>query len=127
MTAGNDPSPTRTRAGSSKFPLCRLVPLIVIAVASAVVIAMGWHRQLSFETLARHDDALRDFIATHEMPALAAYMALYIAAVGLSIPVGVFLTVTGGVLFGALLGGVAVVVRARCRADCIVMMAQIGV
>ena len=124
MTAGNDPSPTRARAGSSKFPLCRLVPLIVIAVASAVVIAMGWHRQLSFETLARHDDALRDFIATHEMPALAAYMALYIAAVALSIPVGVFLTVAGGVLFGALLGGVAAVVSATIGAICIFLIAK---
>jgi len=124
MSAGNDPSPTRAHAGSSKFPLCRLVPLIVIAVASAVVIAMGWHRQLSFETLARHDDALRDFIATHEMPALAAYMALYIAAVALSIPVGVFLTVTGGVLFGALLGGVAAVVSATIGAICIFLIAR---
>ena len=124
MTASNDPSPTRARTGSSKFPLCRLVPLIVIAVASAVVIAMGWHRQLSFETLARHDDALRDFIATHEMSALAAYMALYIAAVALSIPVGVFLTVTGGVLFGALLGGVAAVVSATIGAICIFLIAR---
>jgi len=124
MSAGNDPSPTRARAGSSKFPLCRLVPLIVIAVASAVVIAMGWHRQLSFEMLARHDDALRDFIATHEMSALAAYMALYIAAVALSIPVGVFLTVTGGVLFGALLGGVAAVVSATIGAICIFLIAR---
>ncbi len=124
MSAGNDPSPTRARAGSSKFPLCRLVPLIVIAVASAVVIAMGWHRQLSFETLARHDDALRDFIATHEMSAVAAYMVLYIAAVALSIPVGVFLTVTGGVLFGALLGGVAAVVSATIGAICIFLIAR---
>jgi len=124
MSAGNDPSPTRARAGSSKFPLRRLVPLIVIAVASAVVIAMGWHRQLSFETLARHDDALRDFIATHEMSALAAYMALYIAAVALSIPVGVFLTVTGGVLFGALLGGVAAVVSATIGSICIFLIAK---
>ncbi len=124
MSAGNDPSPTRARAGSSKFPLRRLVPLIVIAVASAVVIAMGWHRQLSFETLARHDDALRDFIATHEMSAVAAYMVLYIAAVALSIPVGVFLTVTGGVLFGALLGGVAAVVSATIGAICIFLIAR---
>src|SRR5437764_13387084 len=105
MSAGNDPSPTSARAGSSKFPLCRLVPLIVIAVASAVVIAMRWHRQLSFETLARHDDALRDFIATHGMSAVAAYMVLYIAAVALSFPVRVFRTGRGGVACGARPGG----------------------
>src|SRR5207244_446397 len=59
-----------------------------------------------------------------EMPALAAYMALYIAAVALSIPVGVFLTVTGGVLFGALLGGVAAVVSATIGAICIFLIAR---
>src|SRR2546429_6331731 len=115
MSAGNDPSPTSARAGSSKFPLCRLVPLIVIAVASAVVFAMGWHRQLSFETLARHHDALRDFITTHELSALAAYVALYIAAVAPSIPVRAFLTVTGGIPFGGVLGWAAAAVSAPGR------------
>src|SRR5260221_4521541 len=106
MTAGNDPS---SASKSGRFPLRRLVPLIVIVAASVAVFAMGWHRQLSFETLARHHDALRDFITTHELSALAAYVALYIAADALSNPVGAFLTVTGGILFGVVLGGAAAV------------------
>src|SRR5262249_8837557 len=102
MIAGNDP-PSASKSG--RFPLRRLVPLVVIVAASVAVLAMGWQRQLSFETLARHHDALRGFITTHEVSALAAYMALYIAAVALSIPVATFLTLTRGVLFGALLRG----------------------
>src|SRR5881396_4170386 len=102
MTGNKHPLSSAVAGESPRFSRRRLVPLLALVLVSGAVIAMGWHRQLSFETLARHDDALRDFIATHEMPALAAYMALYIAAVALSIPVGVFLTVTGGVLFGAL-------------------------
>src|SRR5262245_17986306 len=104
MIAGNDP-PSASKSG--RFPLRRLVPLVVIVAASVAVLAMGWQRQLSFETLARHHDALRGFITTHEVSALAAYMALYVAAVALSIPVDSFLTVTGGVLLRVLPGGPA--------------------
>jgi uncharacterized membrane protein YdjX (TVP38/TMEM64 family) len=127
MTADNDPSSATARAASTKFPLRRLAPLILIAIASVVVLAMGWHRQLSFETLARHDDALRAFIATHEVSALAAYMALYVAAVALSIPVGMFLTIAGGILFGVLLGGLAAVVSATIGAICIFLIAKSAV
>ncbi len=124
MTAGNDPS---SASKSGRFPLRRLVPLIVIVAASVAVFAMGWHRQLSFETLARHHDALRDFITTHELSALAAYVALYIAAVALSIPVGAFLTVTGGILFGVVLGGAAAAVSATIGAICIFLIAKSAV
>jgi len=121
MTADNDPSSAKSGA---KFRVRRLAPLIVIAVASVVVLAMGWHRALSFETLARHDEALRAFIARHELSALAAYMALYIAAVALSIPVASFLTMTGGVLFGALVGGTVAAVSATIGAICIFLIAK---
>src|SRR5260221_8880545 len=121
MPAGNDPS---SASKSGRFPLRRLVPLIVIVAASVAVFAMGWHRQLSFETLARHHDALRDFITTHELSALAAYVALYIAAVALSIPVGAFLTRTGGILFLVVLGGAAAAASAAIGAIFIFLIAH---
>jgi len=125
MTDENDPSCVAAAGG--KFPLRRLVPLIVVLAASAMVFAMGWHRQLSFETLVRHHEALRTFIAAHEAAAVAAYVALYIAAVALSIPVGFYLTVTGGILFGAVLGGAAAVVSATIGAICIFLIAKSAV
>src|SRR5262249_56325729 len=104
MTADNEP-PSVSKSG--RFPLRRLVPLIVIVAASVAVFAMGWQRQLSFETLARHHDALRGFITTHEVAAVAAYMALYIAAVALSVPGARFLPVTPGGPFRSLLRAAA--------------------
>jgi uncharacterized membrane protein YdjX (TVP38/TMEM64 family) len=127
MADKNDPPYVAAIGGSSKFPLRRLVPLIVVLAASAIVFAMGWHRQLSFETLVRHHEALRTFIAAHEAAAVAAYVALYIAAVALSIPVGFYLTVTGGILFGAVLGGAAAVVSATIGAICIFLIAKSAV
>jgi uncharacterized membrane protein YdjX (TVP38/TMEM64 family) len=122
MTPNDDPPPAGV--ARAKFSPRRLVPLIVIAVAAGVVIAMGWQRELSFETLARHYEALRAFIAAHEVSAIAAYVALYIVAVALSIPVGVYLTVTGGILFGAILGGAAAVMGATIGAICIFLIAK---
>src|SRR6476619_2658170 len=127
MSDDKHPSSAAASAGHSKFPLRRLVPLIIVIAASAAVFAMGWQRQLSFEWLVRHHEALRAFIAAHEVYALVAYVALYIAAAALSIPVGVFLTMTAGILFGGVLGGAASVVGATIGAICIFLIAKSAV
>jgi uncharacterized membrane protein YdjX (TVP38/TMEM64 family) len=127
MSDDKHPSSAAASVGHSKFPLRRLVPLIIVIAASAAVFAMGWQRQLSFEWLVRHHEALRAFIAAHEVSALVAYVALYIAAAALSIPVGVFLTMTAGILFGAVLGGAASVVGATIGAICIFLIAKSAV
>jgi uncharacterized membrane protein YdjX (TVP38/TMEM64 family) len=124
MIADNDPSSASASAASWQFSLRRVVPLAVIAFVSIAVVALGWNRQVSFEAVARHHDALRAFIAVHEISAVAAYIALYIVAVALSVPVGFYLTVSGGILFGAVLGGVAAVVGATVGAICIFLIAK---
>lgn len=124
MIADKDPSSPTAGAGSCQLSLRRLVPLLVIAVVSIGVVALGWHRQLSFETLARHHEAVRNFIAVHEVSAVAAYVALYIVAVALSLPVGVYLTLIGGALFGAVLGGATAMVGATVGAICIFLIAK---
>jgi uncharacterized membrane protein YdjX (TVP38/TMEM64 family) len=124
MSDDEHPSATAASAGQSKFPLRRLVPLVVVVALTAAVLAMGWQRQLSFESLVRHYETLRAFIAAHELSALAAYVALYIAAAALSIPVGVYLTLAGGILFGAVLGGSASVMGATIGAICIFLIAK---
>jgi uncharacterized membrane protein YdjX (TVP38/TMEM64 family) len=126
-TAENDPVPSSIGVGCPRFSRRRLVPLVVVAVLSGVVIGMGWHRQLSFETLVRHHEALSDFIAAHEASAVAGYVTLYIAAVALSIPVGFFLTMIGGILFGAVLGGVAALFGATIGAILIFLIAKSAV
>jgi uncharacterized membrane protein YdjX (TVP38/TMEM64 family) len=123
----NDPSAPGVAASSPKFSLRRVVPLAVVAVVSVGIIAVGWHRQLSFETLARHYEALRDLIATHEVAVVAGYVALYIAAVALSLPVGFYLTVVGGILFGAILGSAAALVGATTGAVLIFLLARSAV
>jgi uncharacterized membrane protein YdjX (TVP38/TMEM64 family) len=124
MSDDKHPSPAAASAGRSKFPLRRFVPLVIVVAASALVLAMGWQRQLSFGSFVRHYEALRAFVGAHEVSAVAAYVALYIAAAALSIPVGVYLTLASGILFGAVLGGTASVVGATIGAICIFLIAK---
>lgn len=107
--------------------LRRWLPLIVLAVLTAVVFGMGWHRQLTFETLARYRDVIHDLVVHHQLAAVAGYIGLYIAVVALSIPGGVFLTVAGGLLFGGLLGGAAAVCGATLGAIGIFLIARTAV
>ena len=107
-----------------KLSLRRLAPLIVIACISVLVLAMGWQRQISFETLVRHHDTLQGFIAAHRAAAVFGYIALYIVIAGLSLPAGAYLTVIGGFLFGTLLGGLAAIIGASIGAIVIFSIAR---
>jgi uncharacterized membrane protein YdjX (TVP38/TMEM64 family) len=124
MAPDRNPAPPTEGADDPKFSVRRACPLVLVVVVAGVVVAMGWHRQLSFETFAHHHEALRDFIALHEASAVAAYVVLYIALVALSVPVGFYVTVIGGILFGAVLGGMAALVGATVGAVGIFLIAR---
>jgi uncharacterized membrane protein YdjX (TVP38/TMEM64 family) len=71
--------------------------------------ATGLSDQLSLATLATHREALGAFVAANLVLASLAYVGIYIAAVAFSLPGAVFLTLSGGFLFGAA-GGTALTV-----------------
>lgn len=102
----------------------RLWPLIALLCAMAFVFAMGWHRYLTIATLGENRDSLRGFIEAHKLVSLAAFVALYAAAVALSVPGGAVLTITGGFLFGWLLGGATSVIAATIGATALFLIAR---
>jgi uncharacterized membrane protein YdjX (TVP38/TMEM64 family) len=85
---------------------------------------MGWHRQISLETLVRHHAAIHAFIEAHALVAVAAYIAVYVAVAALSIPGALVLTVTGGILFGGIVGGGAAMLAATAGATVIFLIAK---
>jgi uncharacterized membrane protein YdjX (TVP38/TMEM64 family) len=93
-------------AGRRPLTLRRLAPLLVLALAIALCFAFGGQEYLSLESL--RDNRAWLMRAVSERPALAAlaYVAIYVLAVTLSIPVATALTIFGGFLFG-LAGGAA--------------------
>jgi uncharacterized membrane protein YdjX (TVP38/TMEM64 family) len=110
---------TRTRPW-----LRRLAPVAVVVLVMAVVFAMGWHRYLSLETLVRHRAAIEGFVAGRYALAIATFVAIYVAAVALSIPGAVILTITGGVLFGWFVGALAAIVGATTGATIVFLIAR---
>jgi len=124
---GNNAGPPQAEIGKAiprKSWLRRLMPLIVLAAAAALILSQGWHNLISFQQLALNQQALQGWINDNLLGALAAYAAIYIVVVALSLPGGAVLTVAGGLLFGWLLGGLATVFAATLGATAIFLIAR---
>ena len=102
----------------------RFAPLLVIVALVALAYGLGLYRNVSFETLVRHHTAIDRFVTSHGVTAVAAYIALYIAVIGLSLPGGAIMTVTGGFLFGPAVGAAAAAVAALAGATVIFLIAR---
>ena len=104
--------------------LRRLLPLIaIVLIAVAVYVTLG-RGMISLEALVRHRAAIAGFVETHQALAVLAYVAIYIVTVALSLPGAVFLTVSGGFLFGLALGTAAAVVGSTVGATIIFLVAR---
>lgn len=123
MTGPTDDPRTQSPGPRTRW-LRRLAPLLTLAALAALVIATGWHRQLSLETLVRHREILDAFVATHRVMAITAFMALYVAVAALSIPGAVYLTIASGILFGVVTGGLASIVGATVGGTLVFLIAR---
>lgn len=113
------------KPASAAAPLVRrMIPLIVIVLlAIAVYVTIG-RGMISLEALVQHRAAIDAFVVEHRALAVIAYIALYIVVVALSLPGATFLTVTGGFLFGLVLGASAAVIGATLGATVIFLVAR---
>jgi uncharacterized membrane protein YdjX (TVP38/TMEM64 family) len=123
-TPAEDRHEAATAAGTDQRRLRRFAPLAVIVAAAVLILVMGWHRELSLENLVHHRATLDAFVAEHVLAALASFVAIYIAVVALSIPGAGFLSITSGILFGTLLGGLASILGATVGAVAIFLVAR---
>ncbi|KAB2920862.1 MAG: TVP38/TMEM64 family protein [Hyphomicrobiaceae bacterium] len=105
-------------------PWARFGPIAVIAAVTIVVLAMGWHRQITLENVVMFRDRFHDLLAHHGFLALLAFVCVYIVVAALSIPCGFILTTTGGLLFGWLQGGIAAVLGATTGATIVFLLAR---
>ncbi|MEA2873643.1 MAG: hypothetical protein QOH67_3619 [Hyphomicrobiales bacterium] len=104
--------------------LRRFAPVAVIVLAMLAVFATGAHRHISLETLVRHRMAIDAFIDHHGIAAVGGFIAVYVVVVALSIPGGLILSITGGILFGTLVGGLANVIGATTGATIVFLIAR---
>jgi len=102
----------------------RLLPLIVVILLAGVGYLILGQGGISLEALVKHRMEIDDFVNAHRVLAVLAYIALYAAAVALSLPGAVFLTVSGGFLFGLAIGASAAVIGATIGATLIFLVAR---
>ncbi|MDX2259988.1 MAG: VTT domain-containing protein [Hyphomicrobiaceae bacterium] len=104
--------------------LATWAPVLVLAALAALVVAMGWHRYLSFATIGQNYGMLAAYVSANFAMAIGAYMLAYIAVVALSLPGGLVMTLTGGLLFGLIAGALATAIAATIGATIVFLIAR---
>ena len=102
----------------------RWLPLIALAGAMVLARALGLQEYLSFKAIGQNFESLQAFISGNLLAAVGIYMLIYIAVTALSLPGGLFMTLTGGLLFGWAIGSAATVVAATIGATLVFLIAK---
>jgi uncharacterized membrane protein YdjX (TVP38/TMEM64 family) len=102
----------------------RWLPLACLAAGFCAFFALGLHRYLTFETLRANRAELLEWVAARPVQAPLLYIVVYAAVVAFSLPGAAVLTVTGGFLFGTVLGAAYAVVGATLGAVIVFLAAR---
>ena len=100
----------------------RFLPLLVLVVLAAAGFVLL--RGFGWDSLARHQGQLADWIGMHPVGSAALFVAAYIATAALSLPQGALLTVAGGLLFGTILGCALTVTGATIGASILLVIVR---
>jgi uncharacterized membrane protein YdjX (TVP38/TMEM64 family) len=102
----------------------RFLPLVALASVLGLILVNGWHKQLTLENVFAVREAFQSFIAQHLFLAMLAYIAAYAAVVAISVPGASIFTLSGGLIFGWFLGGIAAVTGASIGAVLLFLIAR---
>ncbi len=115
---------SQIKADSSGFSLTRLWPVALLLAGLAGFFAFDLDRHLSFETLRENRAFLTEWTAAHRAAAISIYVVIYIAVVAFSLPGGAVMTISGGFLFGPLIGASVTVIAATIGATLLFIAAK---
>jgi signal transduction histidine kinase/uncharacterized membrane protein YdjX (TVP38/TMEM64 family) len=99
-------------------------PVLFIALVVVAVIGSGAVKHLSLEELQARRAELARFVHAHPFRAPMLYIGLFVAIVALSLPGAMIMTLTGGLLFGVVLGTAAAVTGASIGALVMFLVAR---
>lgn len=109
---------------ASRSALLRLLVAVGFLLGLGAFIVFGGTHYLSLDVLAGNRTDLVAWCDEHAVSAVGLFVIGYGLAVAFSVPGGVLLTITGGFLFGALLGTIAAVVGATAGASAVFLAAR---
>jgi uncharacterized membrane protein YdjX (TVP38/TMEM64 family) len=107
-----------------RIPWGRILPLLVIAAAIALVFYFRLDRYLTLDQLAANREWLKGEVARLGVAAALLFVVVYAAAVALSVPGAIILTLSGGFLFGPFWGALLTVIGATVGATIIFLIAK---
>lgn len=116
--------PVQVAAVGSGATVRRLLPLIVIVALIGLAFALDLDEYLSFEALRQNREMLLGFVADRPLVAPLLFVVIYAAAVALSLPGALILTLAGGFMFGTAQATVLVVLGATIGACAIFLIAR---
>lgn len=102
----------------------RLLLLGAILALAVIIWAFDLTSLLSFDALREHEARLRQAADNHPLTAALIYISCYTLVVALSLPGAVWMTLSGGFLFGTLMGGFLAVIGATSGAVALFLLAR---
>jgi uncharacterized membrane protein YdjX (TVP38/TMEM64 family) len=111
-------------AAPDRLSLRRLLPLIALLAVPVFSYATGLYRYFSLDVLAQYHSTLKTWIASHELLAILIYVIVYAVITAVSLPAGALVTISGGLLFGWLVGGSAAIIGATIGASVVFLIAR---
>lgn len=123
---GSD-SVERAETAGRRNLLRRVVPLGVLLCGLAAFFAFDLDRFVSFQAVSDHRDLLQGWVDTHPIATRLGYALAYTISIAFSLPIGLVLTVTGGLFFGLLEGTVITVVAATVGALAVFLAAKTAI
>jgi uncharacterized membrane protein YdjX (TVP38/TMEM64 family) len=111
----------------SRGAVLRWLPLGLVALALVLLYAVGLQDYLSLEALRRYQGTLNGYVAEQPVLSAAAYVIVYIVIVAISFPGAGVMTITGGFLFGPILGRILAAIASTVGATLIFLIARTSV
>lgn len=109
---------------ASKLGVKRLLPFAVLIAALIVTFSLDLHQYLSFESLKENRETVLAWRSSNALVAAVLFVLVYAAAIAISLPGAIWLTIASGFLFGTLQGGLLVVFAATLGATIIFLAAR---
>jgi uncharacterized membrane protein YdjX (TVP38/TMEM64 family) len=94
----------------------KIVIALVFAAAIAAFFYFDLKQYVTLESLKAHRDDLLNYTRAHFVTAVLIFAAIYLLQTTFSLPGGALLSVTGGLLFGSILGTLIVIIPATLGA-----------
>ena len=104
--------------------IMRGAALVVLVSLAAAFFYFGLHRHLTLDSLKANHEWMANAVGEHVLIAAAIFVAAYAVVVALSIPGAVVMTLAGGLLFHAVLGGLLAVIGATLGATIVFLAAR---